>query len=280
LSASYRPRRAPGAAAATDGSTRRRFLLNSGAVATSVLLPDAAPSVARTAIQPPGRDVDVLLVHGAFADGSSWSGVIARLQRRGFDVSAVQLFERTLHEDVALVRHAIDHSPRRLVVAGHSYGGAVISGATAGAENVDALLFVAAYAPDEGESALDLNAKFPATPIEQDLVVDDQGNITVQPEAFTRVFAPDVDRRRARVLAAVQKPINVAALAEKAGPAGWKTIRSFFQVSARDQVINPQLERFEARRMNATTIELAASHASLISRPDAIAELIERATAH
>lgn len=279
-SASYRPREGSAGAAATHRSTRRRFLLGSGAVATSALLPDAVPSLARGVMPSAARDVDVLLVHGAFADGSSWSGVIAHLQRRGFEVSAVQLLEQTLHGDVALVRDVIDHSPRQLVVAGHSYGGAVISGATAGAGNVNALVFVAAYAPDEGESALDLNAKFPATAIEQDLVVDDQGNITVQPEAFTQVFAPDVDRRRAQVLAAVQKPINTAALAEKAGPAGWKTIRSFFQVSTRDQVINPQLERFEAQRMNATTIELAASHASLISHPTAIADLIERAAAH
>jgi pimeloyl-ACP methyl ester carboxylesterase len=224
--------------------------------------------------------VDVLLVHGAFADGSSWSGVIAHLQKRGFAVSAVQLLEQTLHGDVALVRHAIDHSSRRLVVVGHSYGGAVISGATAGADTVKALVFVAAYAPDAGESTLDLNGKFPSTPILSELVVDDQGDITVKREAFPRVFAPDVARAQGRVLAAVQKPINAAALAEKAGPPGWRSLPSYFQVSTQDRVINPQLERFEARRMNATTIELPASHASLVSRPKAIAELIERAASH
>jgi pimeloyl-ACP methyl ester carboxylesterase len=224
--------------------------------------------------------VDVLLVHGAFADGSSWSGVIAHLQKRGFAVSAVQLLEQTLHGDVALVRHAIDHSSRRLVVVGHSYGGAVISGATAGADTVKALVFVAAYAPDAGESTLDLNGKFPSTPILSELVVDDQGDITVKREAFPRVFAPDVARAQGRVLAAVQKPINAAALAEKAGPPGWRSLPSYFQVSTQDRVINPQLERFEAGRMNATTIELPTSHASLVSRPHAIAELIERAASH
>jgi pimeloyl-ACP methyl ester carboxylesterase len=181
---------------------------------------------------------------------------------------------------VALVRHAIDHSSRRLVVVGHSYGGAVISGATAGADTVKALVFVAAYAPDAGESTLDLNGKFPSTPILSELVVDDQGDITVKREAFPRVFAPDVARAQGRVLAAVQKPINAAALAEKAGPPGWRSLPSYFQVSTQDRVINTQLERFEARRMNATTIELPASHASLVSRPKAIAELIERAASH
>jgi pimeloyl-ACP methyl ester carboxylesterase len=268
------------AAAAADAPTRRRFLQSSGAVATGILLSDPAPALSRPARHPRSRDVDVLLVHGAFADGSSWSGVIGHLQRRGFTVSAVQLLEQTLHGDVALVRDAIDHSSRPLVVAGHSYGGAVISGASAGAGNVKALVFVAAYAPDQGESALDLNGRFPATPILSDLVVDDQGDITVRPEAFPRVFVPDVDPARGRVLAAVQKPINTAALAEKAGPAGWKSVPSYFQISTKDQVINPQLERFEAERMNATTVELPTSHASLISRPKAIAELIERAASH
>jgi pimeloyl-ACP methyl ester carboxylesterase len=259
--------------------SRRALLGAGGALAAGAVLSDAAPSLARAGsnVTSSPQDVEVLLVHGAWADGESWSGVIERLQAGGFKVTAVQLLEQTLSGDVALVRHVIEQARRPLVVAGHSYGGAVISGATAGQPAVKALVFVAAYAPDAGESVLDLNGRFPATPIVKALKFDDQGNAIVDPARFPTLFMPDVPRRRARVLAAAQKPINGAALQEKAAAAGWRTIPSYFQISTEDQVINPELERYLAQRMRAQTFEIASSHASLISHPGQIAALIERA---
>ncbi len=255
--------------------TRREALRGGSALAAGALLADAARALATSVGRT--RAADVLLVHGAWADGSSWSAVIGDLQARGYNVTAAQLPEQPLSGDVALVKHAISQSRRPLVVAGHSYGGAVISGATAGASNVKALVVVAAYAPDAGESVLALNQKFPATPIGKALRFDDQGNATVDPAAFPTILMPDVPRARARVLAAVQKPINGAALQAPAGPAGWHMIPSYYQVSTRDQVINPDLERFFAHRMKAHVVELDSSHASLLSHPKQIAALIERA---
>jgi pimeloyl-ACP methyl ester carboxylesterase len=224
------------------------------------------------------RANDVLLVHGAWTDGSSWSGVIRRLHREGFEVTVVQLREQSLSDDVALVRHAIGQIGRPLVVVGHSYGGAVISGATVGLSHVVGLVFVAAFALDRGETMGGVSAGFPTPPAIAHLVADDQGDTIIESNAFVRFFAPDLPRSQARVLAAVQQPLAGAVLSEPAGEPGWRTIPSFYQVSTDDQVIDPDLERFFARRMGAYTVELESSHVSLISHPDAIAELIARAS--
>jgi pimeloyl-ACP methyl ester carboxylesterase len=220
---------------------------------------------------------DIVLVHGAWADGSSWSDVIERLQDDGYTVHAVQLPLQSLEADAAIVRAELARIARPVIVAGHSYGGAVITQAAAGASNVAGLVYAAAYAPDEGESLGALNAQFPATPIVQALVFDAQGNATVEPEAFTRLFVPDIARRRARVLAAVQSPIAGAIFGAPGGHPAWRDVPSWYQVSRDDQVLSPALQRFLAARMHAHTIELSSSHASPISQPRAIAELIERA---
>src|SRR5262249_55674579 len=148
----------------------------------------------------------------------------------------------------------------------------------AGASNVVGLVFVAGFAPDDGETLAALNARFPATPIASALQFDAQGNVTIEPSAFVRLFAPDVPERRARVLAATQHPIAGSILGEPAGHPAWRDIPSWYQVSRDDQAISPDLERFFAARMNARTIELASSHASLLSHAAAIAELIEQAS--
>lgn len=222
---------------------------------------------------------DVLLVHGAWADASSWAEVIERLQRDGFTVRAVQLPLQSLAGDAAVVRGELDRLARPVIVVGHSYGGAVITEAASGAGNVVGLVYAAAYAPDRGESLGALNARYPATPIVSALVFDPQGNATVEPEAFARLFAPDLPRRQARVLAAVQKPISGAVFGAPAGAAAWRERPTWYQVSQDDQVLSPELQRFLAARMGARTVELPASHASPLSQPRALTELIERAAA-
>jgi len=220
---------------------------------------------------------DVLLVHGAFADGSSWSGVTKRLQRDGYTVRAVQLREQSLADDAALVRHALGEIPRPVVVVGHSYGGIVISEATTGAANVVSLVYIAAFGLDQGESIQGVIAGYPPAPALKHLIVDDQGNATLDPADFVQHFAADVPRDEARALDAAQHPIALSILGTPAGAPGWKTIPSFFQVSANDEAIDPNLQRLFAKRMGAHTIELAASHVSLVSKSGAVAELIERA---
>jgi pimeloyl-ACP methyl ester carboxylesterase len=219
---------------------------------------------------------DVLLVHGSWADGSSWSAVIEALQRRGFVTFAVQLSERSLSDDAALVRNTLTQIPNPVVVVGHSYGGAVISAATTGVPNVHALVYAAAFAPDAGESLGELTASYPTAGL-QELTFDNQGFATLDTQRFLKYFAPDIPVEQARVLAAVQHPISGTILGEAARDPGWKTIPTYYQVSTHDQIIHPDLERFFARRMNAKTIELESSHASPVAHPRDIARFIERA---
>ena len=223
------------------------------------------------------RARDVVLVHGAWADGSSWSDVIAQLQRDGYTVRAVQLPLQSLAGDAAIVRREIERVGRPVVVAGHSYGGAVITEAATGAGNVIGLVYAAGYALDQGETLLSLNERFPATPILGALVFDGQGSATVEPAAFAQLFAPDLPQRQARVLAATQTPIAGAIFGTPAGAPAWRDVPAWYQISTEDQVIHPELQRFVAARMNAEVIELPASHASPVSRPRAIAALIETA---
>jgi pimeloyl-ACP methyl ester carboxylesterase len=220
---------------------------------------------------------DVVLVHGAFADGSSWAGVTRRLQRDGYTVRTVQLREQSIADDAALVRHAIAGIPRPVVVVGHSYGGFVISEAAVGAANVVGLVYVAAFALDQGETLQAMLGGYRPAPAMKHLIVDDLGNATLDPGDFVQHFASDVPRDEARALEAAQHPISVSILGTPAGVPAWKTIPSFYQVSTNDEAIDPDMQRFFARRMGAHTIELAASHVSLVSKSGAVAELIERA---
>ncbi len=242
--------------------------------------PRAEPAPPRAGARPakPSKPAkDVVLVHGAFADASSWSGVTRRLQHDGYTVRAVQLREQSIADDAALVRQAIGKISGPVVVVGHSYGGIVISEATTGAANVVALVYVAAFALDQGESMQGVLAGYPPPPAMKHLIVDDQGNATLDPADFVQHFAADVPRDEARALEAAQHPIAVSILGTPAGAPGWKTIPSFYQVSTHDEAIDPGMQRFFAKRMAAQTIELAASHVSLVSKAGAVADLIERA---
>jgi pimeloyl-ACP methyl ester carboxylesterase len=223
-------------------------------------------------ISPPVKARNVVLVHGLFADGSSWAEVIVRLQREGLNVTSVQNPLTTLPEAVASAERALSRQDGPTVLAGHSFSGMIVT--QAGVHpNVSAVVYVAARAPDADEDYSALGKKFPAPPASKGIVFDgDEGRLTE--EAFLRDFAGDVPEAKAKVFYAVQEPFQKSLLAGKTSRASWRTKPSFYAVSTEDRTINPDLQRFMAKRMGAKTIEVKASHVSLISQPDVIANLI------
>jgi pimeloyl-ACP methyl ester carboxylesterase len=215
---------------------------------------------------------NVVLVHGLFADGSCWIDVIPRLQGAGLNVTSVQNPLTTLPEAVASAQRVLDRQDGPTVLAGHSFSGMIVT--EAGMHpHVSALVYVAARAPDAGEDYAALAAKFPAPPASAGIVFDgDEGRLSEG--AFLRDFAGDVAESKAKVLFAVQEPFQKSLLAGKTTQAAWHSKPSFYAVSTEDRTINPDLERFMAKRMGAKTIEVKASHVSMISQPGAIADLI------
>jgi len=221
------------------------------------------------------QKANVLLVHGAWVDGSSWNAVTSILQQHGHTVLAVQLPLTSLADDIAWTRHALaERLSGPTVMAGHSYGGAVISGAATGVSNVIGLVYASAFAPDQGETLGGLNAGFPLPPGLAFAQPDSLGFLWFDPAAIPGNFAQDLPAADARVLAAAQKPIAARAFTDVAGPPAWKTLPSWALVSTQDRMINPALERFMAARMHATTIEVRSSHASPASHPKEVAGLI------
>jgi pimeloyl-ACP methyl ester carboxylesterase len=219
---------------------------------------------------------NIVLVHGAWADGSSWSKVIPILQNAGHRVIAVQLAEHSLADDVATVKRAIELVGGPTILVGHSYGGFVITNAGYNNQNVTGLVYIAAFAPDEGESLLTFID--PATLPPGFLVVDSGGFAYINPDMFPQAFAQDVNSTEAGIMAAVQTPTNQSILGEKSGPPAWKQLPTWYQVSEDDRIIPPDGERQFAQRMNATTLSINSSHASPVSHPDEIAQLILNAT--
>jgi pimeloyl-ACP methyl ester carboxylesterase len=215
---------------------------------------------------------NVVLVHGLYADGSSWIDVIPYLQRAGLNVTAVQNPLTSLADDVAATRRALASQDGPTVLVGHSFAGTIIS--EAGDDpKVSALVYVAARAPDAGEDFGALAAKFPKPPASAGVTRKD-GFFGLSEEAFLRDFAGDVAPSRARALFAVQERGADALPTTKTTTAAWKVKPTWYQVSTQDRTIDPELERFLAKRMNATTIELDSSHVSLVSHPKEIADLI------
>ncbi|QDY44338.1 alpha/beta hydrolase [Candidatus Pantoea soli] len=231
----------------------------------------------------PGNDTapaapvkNIILVHGLFADASSWSGVIPVLQARGLKVTAVQNPTTSLQDDVAAVRRAIALQKGPVILVAHSYGGMVISEA-GNDPKVRGLVYVAARAPAAGEDYTALTRKFTPAPASAGIKwTGDYGQLTE--DAFVHDFAGDLPLKQAQVLYAVQQPMGRAVTLGRTTEAAWQHKPVYYAVSTQDRTISPDLERFMAKRMKAYTIELKASHLSLISQPEAVAGLILRAT--
>jgi len=219
---------------------------------------------------------NVVLVHGAYADGSCWVDVIARLQQAGLRATAVQNPLSSLADDVTATNRILDLQQGPTVLVAHSWGGTVIS--EAGVHpNVAALVYIAARAPDAGEDYAALAKRFPTPPASAGLV-HAGGFAQLSEEAFLRDFAGDVPPEKARVLYAVQGRISDTLFAGKTTAVAWRQKPTWYAVSTQDRTISPDLQRFLAKRMKATTIELPASHLSLVSRPKEVADLILKAS--
>lgn len=250
--------------------TRRDLSRALAAGAAAALLPGPATA------QDLPRARNVVLVHGLFADGSCWSAVIPKLQAAGLNVTSVQNPLTTFEEAVASAKRVLARQEGPTVLVGHSFSGMIVT--EAGVDpKVSALVYVAARAPDAGEDYTALAKTYPTPPASAGIVFDgDEGRLSEA--AFLTDFAGDLPADKARVLFAVQQPFQKALLAGKTTQAAWRSKPSFYAVSTEDRTIDPDLERFMAKRMNARTIELKASHLSLISQPQAVADLILEAT--
>jgi pimeloyl-ACP methyl ester carboxylesterase len=244
--------------------------------------PAESETLAQEAIAgPPNEKATVVLVHGAWADALGWHDVIARLQRDGYPVRAVEIPLSSFALDVAATKRALEAAGEAgpLVLAAHSFGGAVITEAAAGNANVKALVYINAFAPDQGETLVDLVNQFPLTPVFDAFVPDAAGFVTIDPAAYQDVFCADISDRQAAILAAAQKPLAVSSFTEILTAAAWKSLPTWYLVGKQDQTIHPDLERFMAKRMHAHVTEIDSSHASFISHPGVVVRLIEQAAA-
>ncbi len=237
-------------------------------ISTRGLAANSAPIEAR----------NIVLVHGLFADGSCWSEVIARLQAAGLNATAVQNPLTTLSEAVASAQRVLNRQDGPTVLVGHSFSGMIVT--EAGVHpSVSALVYVAARAPDAGEDYTALAKLFPTPPASAGILFDgEEGRLSEA--AFLRDFAGDLPEAKAKVMYAVQEPFQKALLTGKTTQAAWRSKPSYYAVSTEDRTINPDLERFMAKRMGAKTIEVKSSHLSMISHPDKIARLIQEAGGH
>jgi pimeloyl-ACP methyl ester carboxylesterase len=222
---------------------------------------------------------NIVLVHGAWADGSCWTGVIERLQADGFRVHAPQFPLNSLTDDVARLRQVLEFQHGPTILVGHSYGGQILTALGTDAANVVGLVYIAAFALDEGESLGALLSQGPVTPALEHLFTDARGFGWLSEEDFVEHFAADVAPARARVMWAVQQALASSAFTDVMGPPAWKSLPSWYLVAQNDEAIPPDAERQFAARMGATTAEVPSSHVAMVSHPTEVAELIERAAA-
>ena len=219
----------------------------------------------------------IVLVHGAWADGSCWSAVIERLQASGYEVIAPQFPETSLAADVARLRQVLARQDGPVIVAGHSYGGQIMTALGADARNVAGLVYIAAFGLDEGESIGGLLAQGPPTPALAHLDIDSDGFAWLPEDDFVKHFAAGVDPVMARVMHAVQQPLAASTLQDVMGVPAWRSRPCWFLVASDDEAIPPDAERQFAKRMDATTIEVPSGHLALVSHPGEVAGLIETA---
>jgi pimeloyl-ACP methyl ester carboxylesterase len=224
--------------------------------------------------QPISKGVkNIVLVHGAFADGSSWSKVIAQLQSKGYNVIAVQNPLTSMKDDVAAAKRAIAQVDGPVLLVAHSFGGMVMS--EAGKDpKVAGLVYIAALVPEEGQSANDVNAMMPTTGVEKEFRVSSDGFVSLSVKAVNEYFAPESIPEERKLIYATQVPLSAAEADEKVFSPAWKTRPTWFIVAAKDRVINPDLERFKAKLIKATTIELNSSHVPMISHPNKVTDFI------
>jgi pimeloyl-ACP methyl ester carboxylesterase len=241
--------------------------------------------VAGVMLAPQGSRADsgdkprIVLVHGAFVDGSSWQAVIPLLEQRGYPVIAVQNPLSSLADDVATTKRVIDAESALgpVIVVGHSYGGVVITAAAADNPQVKALVYVDAFAPEPGELLGDLSTHFGPTELSSALVPDAAGFLYVDRAKFQALFAADLPEQSVRVLEATQKPTHNSVFASAVDRAAWSDVPSFYLIGLQDHAIAPELQRFMAERIGAEIAEIDSSHVSLASHPRAVVRLIEKA---
>jgi pimeloyl-ACP methyl ester carboxylesterase len=222
---------------------------------------------------------NIVLVHGAWADGSCWSSVIERLQAEGFQVRAPQFPLSSLDDDVARLRQVLEFQEGPTILVGHSYGGQVITALGADAPNAVALVYIAAFALDEGESLGALLSQGPVTPALAHLFTDSRGFAWLSEDDFVNHFAGDVDPTHARVMYAVQQALASSAFTDIIAAPAWRSLPSWYLVAQNDEALPPDAERMFASRMGATTVEIPSSHVAMVSHPDEVVELIEKAAA-
>ncbi|WP_144148277.1 alpha/beta fold hydrolase [Paraburkholderia sp. BCC1884] len=250
-------------------------------MAPAAALPRPVSSATIPAPLPPvpmsGPVRNVVLVHGAFVDGSSWNGVVAQLQRKGYHVSSVQNPLTSLADDVAATRRVLARQDGPTMLVGHSWGGVVITEAGANAPNVAGLVYVAAIAPDLHESAMDLLKQGAPMPAGQSMIEDPGGFLWLDRTKYHADFAADVPENLTRVLASAQQPIAKKAFGEKVSHVAWREKPTWYVLTTRDQAVSPDLQRSMAERMNAKVTPIASSHLAPVSHAAAIAEVIDHA---
>ena len=220
---------------------------------------------------------NIVLVHGAWADGSSWSGVIGVLQKAGYNVTAPQFPLTTLADNVARLRQVLAAQTGPTLVAGHSYGCQIMTALGTDAPNVVGLVYISGFGLDEGETIGGLLAQGEPTPAIAHLRIDEQGFAWLPHDDFLQHFAPDVDPIEANVMYAVQQPLTTTAYDDVMGTPAWKNVPTWYAVAQNDEVIPPDAERLFAKRMGATTTELTSGHVGMISHPEEVAGLIQTA---
>ncbi|CAE6818573.1 alpha/beta hydrolase [Paraburkholderia nemoris] len=250
--------------------------------ATPAATPATPATPKATAAKPPAAPMtgpvrNVVLVHGAFVDGSSWNGVVAKLQQKGYHVSSVQNPLTSLADDVAATRRVLARQDGPTILVGHSWGGVVITEAGANAPNVAGLVYVAAIAPDLHESTMDLMKRAAPAPASQGITADSTGFLWLDRSKYHADFAADVPENLTRVLSAAQQPIAARAFSETVSQVAWREKPSWYIVTTRDRAISPEVEQFMANRMGAKIVPISSSHLVPVSHAGAVADVIDRA---